>query len=82
MSSDPTLLRLWHRPAATAPIRPLSWEPPHATGVALEIAKRQKKKKKKKIVCLPSRLIFLINRVLTWFFQGKRNGFKEEKNTQ
>ena len=29
---------------ATAPIRPLAWEPPYATGVALE--KRPKKKKK------------------------------------
>jgi len=28
-----------------APIRPLAWEPPHAAGVAQEIAKRQKKKK-------------------------------------
>ena len=32
----------WHRPAATALIRPLAWEPPYATGAA------QKKTKKKK----------------------------------
>ena len=32
----------WCRPAATAPIRPLSWEPPYASAVALEKAKRQK----------------------------------------
>ena len=38
---------LWCRPVATAPIRPLAWEPPYAAGVALEKAKRQKKKKKK-----------------------------------
>ena len=38
---DPTLLWLWHRPAATAPIRPLAWEPPYAAGAALEKAKRQ-----------------------------------------
>ena len=41
--SDPELLWLWRRSAATAPIRPLAWEPPYATGVALEKAKRQKK---------------------------------------
>ena len=41
--SDPKLLWLWHRLAATAPIRPLAWEPPGAMGVALEMAKRQKK---------------------------------------
>ena len=41
--SDPVLLWLWHRPAATAPIRPLAWEPPYAMGVALEKTKDQKK---------------------------------------
>ena len=40
--SDPALL--WRMPAATAPIRPQTLEPPYATGVAL---KRKKKKKKK-----------------------------------
>ena len=34
--SDPTLLWLWHRPVATAPIGTLAWEPPYATGVALK----------------------------------------------
>ena len=42
---DPELLWLWHRSAATALIiRPLTLEPPYATGVAL---KRQKRKEKK-----------------------------------
>ena len=40
---DLSLQWLWHRPAATAPIRPLAWEPPCAEGMAL---KRQKTKKK------------------------------------
>ena len=39
--SDPTLLWLWHRPEATAPIGPPAWEPPYASGAALEKAKRQ-----------------------------------------
>ena len=43
--SDPVLLWLWRKPAATAPIRPLAWEPPYATEAALEKAKRRKKKK-------------------------------------
>ena len=34
------LLWLWHRPVAAALIRPLAWEVPCASGVAL---KRQKK---------------------------------------
>ena len=29
--------------AATAPIRPLAWEPPYAAGAAQEIAKNKKK---------------------------------------
>ena len=29
---------------ATAPIRPLAWEPPYAAGAALEKAKRKKNK--------------------------------------
>ena len=33
--SDPPLLWLWHRPAATALIQPQDWELPYATGVAL-----------------------------------------------
>ena len=36
--SDPTLLC---RLVATALIRPLAWEPPYATGVALEKAKKK-----------------------------------------
>ena len=55
--SDPALLWLWRRLVATAPIRPLAWEPPYAAGAAQEISnnnnnnnnkkdKRQKKNKK------------------------------------
>ena len=36
------LLWLWHRPVASAAIRPLPWEPPYAADAALE--KDQKKK--------------------------------------
>ena len=43
--SDLALLRLWRRLAATAPIRPLAWEPPYATGAALKKIKKKKKKK-------------------------------------
>ena len=38
-------LWLWHRLAAKPPLRPLAWEPPYATGVALEKGKKTKKKK-------------------------------------
>ena len=38
--SDLVLLWLWHRPAATAPIRPLAWEPPYVVGAALEKTKK------------------------------------------
>ena len=42
---DPVLLWRWCRLEATAPIEPLAWEPPYATGVAL---KRHTKKDQKK----------------------------------
>ena len=41
-SSDLAFLWLWPKPVATAPIRPLDWEPPYDMGAAL---KRKKKKK-------------------------------------
>ena len=47
---DPMLLWLWRRLAATGPIKPLAWEPPYATGVTLEKAKRQQQKKKAEIL--------------------------------
>ena len=45
---DPALLWRWHRLAATAPIRPLAWEPPYAVGAAQEIATTTTKKKETK----------------------------------
>ena len=44
---DPVLLWLWCGLAATAPIGPLAWEPPHAADVALKKKKRQKTKERK-----------------------------------
>ena len=46
---DPTWLWLWCRPAIAALIRPLNWELPYATGMAL---KSQKKKKGAKLLNL------------------------------
>ena len=34
------LVWLWHRPAAAAPIWPLAWELPYASGVSLKSKKR------------------------------------------
>ena len=45
-SSDPTLLWLWHRPAAAALIQPLAWELPYTTDAADAALKSQKQKKK------------------------------------
>ena len=63
-SLDSVLLWFWCRLVATALFRPLAWEPPYATGVTIEKAKRQKKKKKiifhflvdvyEDIICTPS----------------------------
>ena len=48
--SDLVLLWLWRRPAATAPIRPLAWEPPYATGSGPRKGKKTKRPKKKKVI--------------------------------
>ena len=37
---DPALLWLWRRPATTAPIRPLTWDPPYAMSATLEKDKK------------------------------------------
>ena len=39
------LLWLWCRPVATAPIRPITWEPPYAVGTAHTHKKKRPKKK-------------------------------------
>ena len=39
---------LWCRLVATAPIRPLAWEPPYATGVALRQKDKNKQTNKQK----------------------------------
>ena len=42
LSSAPTLLWLWCRLAAAAPLQPLAWELPYAMGVALKSKKKKK----------------------------------------
>ena len=49
---DLKLLCLWHRPAATAPIGPLAWEPPYATDAALKRQKEKKKEEKRNFMLL------------------------------
>ena len=39
LGSDPTLLWLWHRPAAAAPTGLLAWDLPYAADVALKSKK-------------------------------------------
>ena len=53
LGSDLALLWLWLWPAATAPIRPLAWEPLYASGAALEKMKRQKKKNENHVDGVP-----------------------------
>ena len=43
------LLWLWRRSAATAPIRPLAWEPPYAVGGSGPRNGKKTKKKERKL---------------------------------
>ena len=42
LGSDLALLWLWHRSAATVPIRPLAWQPLYSAGLALGGKKKKK----------------------------------------
>ena len=57
--SDTTLLWLWCRLAATAPVRPLAWAPPYAMGAAL---KRHTHKKEKYVSDYFSKLFIPIKK--------------------
>ena len=59
--SDLVLLWLWRRLVATAPVRPLAWEPPYAAGAALEKAKRPKIKIKIRIKKIQRKQLFSLN---------------------
>ena len=52
LGSDPVLLWLWRRPVASAPIKPLAWETPYATDVALEKDQKKKKKSSERNICV------------------------------
>ena len=53
--------------AATAPIRPLAWEPSNAEGAALEKAKRKKKKKTalRYLFTPPRMVVMMIQLIIT-----------------
>ena len=59
---DLALLWLWCRLAATAPIRPLAWEPPYATRAAQENSKKTKKKKKICIRLKKNHFLFMVSK--------------------
>ena len=50
--SNPTLLWLWCRLVAVAPIRRLVWKPPYAADAALKVKKKKKKKEFRQILHL------------------------------
>ena len=50
---DPALLWLWCRPAASAPIQLLAWEPPCAAGAALKRQQQQQQQQQQLILISP-----------------------------
>ena len=54
--SDPMLLWLWRRPATTALIIPLAWEPPYAMGEALKRQKIRRRRRRE----IKERILFTI----------------------
>ena len=76
--SDLVLLWLWHRLAATALIRPLAWETPYATDVALKrqiTEKTEKKKKKKNLVKFQSPVLIVLKGMSICFSRKMEWGY-------
>ena len=76
--SGPTLLWLWCRLAAIAPIQSLAWELPYAVGMALKKENRKKKKKKKLKLELKSEVPCLGNTERPCYSKNKKT--KNKKN--
>ena len=68
--SDLTLLWLWCRPVATAPIQPLAWESPYAASAAL---KRHKKKEKKERFNINFYLVLIILSSTSFYYQNNKS---------
>ena len=68
--SDPTLLRLWHRPGSAALIWPLAWEPPYAMAAALKWQKKKKKKRKEKRIHSTTYAVFFPRKMNLKEFPG------------
>ena len=66
---DPELLWLWCRLVATAPTRPLAWEPPYTSGAALEKGKRQKQKTNKKTSVMKNDKFKKIQSLKSWLYK-------------
>ena len=72
---DLALLWLWCRLAATAPIRPLAWEPQYATGAALK--SKKEKRKKKDVACgVPVVAQWKRIQLETMWLQGQSSGLR------
>ena len=71
--SDLALLWPWRRLAATALIRPLAWEPPHALDVALDPRKREKDKQNKTAFSNSSDKVGTQNNFLSSGFERRIN---------
>ena len=93
-SLDPTLLWLWCRPSAIAPIGLQAWEPPYAGGVALKDTHTHTKsveylKKQKPIIAIYSTksyvnaspqkyLIVLYSSFFLWWWKIKKKNLHDE----
>ena len=60
------VLWLWCRPAAVAPIRPLAWELPYATGAALKISDSVVLFPQHALITLPTGEMWRVRHALTY----------------
>ena len=83
-SLDLVLLWLLRRPAATAPNRPLAWEPPYAVDVAFKRQKDKERKKERKLIFEAITKHFLTNQAYRTLYStcGKKFPYKATIKSQ
>ena len=70
----------WSRPAAVAPVQPLAWEPPYATGVALKKQKQTNKKTRTNRRYGEKGTPYIVGRNVNWCSHYEQYGGSLKKN--
>ena len=79
---EPSLLWLWRRPSATAPIGLLAWEPPYVSGVALKSNNNNNNNNNKRAIKCPSLICSGHFSTWGWMFFNQNNWWQAEDRSR